>query len=150
MTRQQASLSKMLIRRGFSKGNLVKLYNEEFELVSNPFVMGDALVFVDGIGRKSGQLRRVRIPLTIVNKAKQAIGQLPLLFLIFGFVSSTAHRARAVDLSRLTQNERESIEVIARLRCAWAGQSLIAMRLEAAEAAARFSPPVSPEGWGQN
>ncbi|HXZ41848.1 MAG TPA: hypothetical protein VEG68_13985 [Terriglobales bacterium] len=47
----------------------MKLYGEEFELLSDPLVMGDDLVFVDAIEKKSRQLRRIRIPLPIVNMA---------------------------------------------------------------------------------
>jgi hypothetical protein len=48
----------------------MKLYGQEFELRSEPIVMGDNLVLVDAIEKKSGQLRRVRIPLSMVNMAK--------------------------------------------------------------------------------
>ena len=54
---------------GFTQGNRMKLYGEEFELHSEPIVMADNLVLVDAIEKKSGQLRRVRIPLPIVNMA---------------------------------------------------------------------------------
>lgn len=47
----------------------MRLYGETFELLSDPIVVGDDLVFVDTIERKSGNIRRVRIPLTIVNMA---------------------------------------------------------------------------------
>jgi len=54
---------------GFTQGNQLKLYGEEFELLSEPIVMGDNLVLVDTIEKKSGRLRRVRIPLPVVNMA---------------------------------------------------------------------------------
>jgi hypothetical protein len=69
MTKQQVSLCTRLKGFGFTQGNQMKLYGEEFELVSEPIVMGDDLVLVDAIEKKSGRLRRVRIPLTIVNMA---------------------------------------------------------------------------------
>jgi len=47
----------------------MKLYGQEFELLTEPIVMGDNLVLVEGIEKKSGQLRRIRIPLPIVNMA---------------------------------------------------------------------------------
>ena len=49
----------------------MKLYGEEFELISDPFVVGDDLIFVDAIEKKSRQQRRVRIPLPIVKMANQ-------------------------------------------------------------------------------
>ena len=47
----------------------MRLYGQEFELLSDPIVMADGLIFVDAIEKKSRQPRRVRIPLTIVNRA---------------------------------------------------------------------------------
>jgi hypothetical protein len=49
----------------------VKLYGEVFDLVSDPVSVGETLVFIDGMERKSGHVRRVGIPRTIVNMAKQ-------------------------------------------------------------------------------
>ena len=70
MTEKQLGLHERLKQVGFAQGNQMKLYGEEFELLGEPIVMGDNLVFVDAIEKKSGQLRRVRIPLPIVNMAK--------------------------------------------------------------------------------
>jgi hypothetical protein len=72
MTEKQINLSARLKRLGFTKGNQVKLYGEVFELVSEPIFMADSIVLVDATERKSGQLRRVRIPLPIVNMASAA------------------------------------------------------------------------------
>lgn len=69
MTEKQVSLCTRLKRLGFTQGNQMKLYGEEFELLSDPIVMGDNLVLVDAMERKSGRLRRVRIPLPVVNMA---------------------------------------------------------------------------------
>jgi hypothetical protein len=44
----------------------------QFELVGDP-VVSDTVVFFDAVEQKSGQLRRVRIPLTIVHMAAQQI-----------------------------------------------------------------------------
>jgi hypothetical protein len=48
----------------------MKLYGQEFELLSELIVMGDNLVLVDAIEKKSGLVRRVRIPLSMVNMAR--------------------------------------------------------------------------------
>jgi hypothetical protein len=69
MTRQQVSLCTRLKQLGFTQGNRMKLYGEEFEVHSEPIVMGDHLVLVDAIEMKSGRLRRVRIPLPILKMA---------------------------------------------------------------------------------
>jgi len=73
MTKQQVSLCDRLKRLGFSKENQLKLYGQEFDLVSDPIVMGDDLVFVDAIERKSRQQRRVRVPLPIVHMANREL-----------------------------------------------------------------------------
>ncbi len=69
MTEKQISLSARLKRLGFTKGNQMKLYGDVFEFVSEPIVMADNVVLLDATERKSGQSRRVRIPLPIVNMA---------------------------------------------------------------------------------
>ena len=69
MTAKQLSFCTRLKQVGFTQGNQMKLYGQEFELVGEPVVMGDNLVFVDAIEKKSGQLRRVLILLTTVNMA---------------------------------------------------------------------------------
>ncbi len=67
---QPDTLCETLKRLGYSQNNQVKLYGEVFELVSDPVAVSENFVFVDALERKSGQVRRVRIPLTIVQKAR--------------------------------------------------------------------------------
>jgi hypothetical protein len=50
---------------GYAREKHIKLYGEEFHLVSNPVPDGDGFA-VDGITRMSGSVRRVRIPLSLV------------------------------------------------------------------------------------
>jgi hypothetical protein len=50
------------------------LYGAQFELLGDPVVMSDNVVFVDAVEQKSGQLRRVRIPLNIVLMATEQTG----------------------------------------------------------------------------
>ena len=57
---------------GFRPGNQMKLYGETFEFLSEPIVMTDNVVLLDAIEKKTGQARRVRIPLSIVNMANGA------------------------------------------------------------------------------
>jgi hypothetical protein len=73
MTAQQGTLCERLKRLGYSQGNRVRIYGEEFDLVSDPITVQDQLVFVDGVERKSGSLRRIRIPLPIVRMISQDI-----------------------------------------------------------------------------
>ena len=69
MTEKQVRLCERLKRMGFTRNKQVRLYGEQFELLSDPLIVGDHVVFVDAIEKTSGQFRRVRIPLTIVNIA---------------------------------------------------------------------------------
>jgi len=71
MTSHSSGVCERLKRLGFAQQNRMKLYGEEFELLSDPFIVGNDLVFVDAIERKSRQQRRVRIPLPIVKMANQ-------------------------------------------------------------------------------
>ena len=68
---QPRTLCETIKRLGYSKNNQVRLYGEVFDLVSDPVSIGDNLVFVDAVERKSGDARRIRIPLTIVRMAQQ-------------------------------------------------------------------------------
>ncbi len=70
-------LCERLKRLGFAQENRMKLYGLEFELVSDPIVTTDELVFVDAIERKSRVQRRVRIPRPIVEMAndRQSVGR---------------------------------------------------------------------------
>ena len=74
MTAIQARLSERLKRLGFSRENQIRLYGAQFELLGDPVVMSDNVVFVDAVEQKSGQLRRVRIPLNIVRMATERRG----------------------------------------------------------------------------
>lgn len=71
MTTTQVRLCERLKRLGFSRENQIKLYGAQFELVGDPLAMSDDLVFVDGVEQKSGQRRRVRIPINIVRMATE-------------------------------------------------------------------------------
>ena len=75
MTTIQINLCERLKRLGFSRQNQIKLYGSRFELVGDPLAMSDDVVFVDAVEQKSGQLRRVRIPLNIVRMAIEQSSQ---------------------------------------------------------------------------
>jgi hypothetical protein len=67
--RNQPDLCEAIKRLGYARNNRVGLYGEVFDLVSDPISVGE-LVFVDAVERKSGQVKRVRIPSTIVQIAR--------------------------------------------------------------------------------
>lgn len=72
MTEKQINLTARLQRLGFTKGSQMRLYGEVLELLSEPILMADNVVLVDATEKKSGQSRRVAIPLLIVNMANAA------------------------------------------------------------------------------
>lgn len=72
MTEKQIKVSTTLKRLGFTKGNPMKLYGVVFDVVSEPILMANEVVLLDATERKSGQLRRVRLPLPIVKMASAA------------------------------------------------------------------------------
>ena len=66
---KQDNLSERLKRLGFAQGCQMKLYGQEFRLVSDPIIVKNDVVFVDAVEKISGQQKRVRIPLTVLNMA---------------------------------------------------------------------------------
>ncbi len=71
MTDVPAKLCQRLKRFGYAQNQQLTLYGEVFEVLSDPFVIGPNLVFVDARERRSGSVRRVRVPLNIVEMAKR-------------------------------------------------------------------------------
>ena len=63
-------LCETLKRLGYAQNNQVRLYGEVFDLVSDPVSISGDFVYVDAVEQKSNQLRRVRIPLIIVQMAR--------------------------------------------------------------------------------
>lgn len=66
MPSQQIAMCERLKRMGYSKGHRIRLYGLEFDLTSDPFAVRENLVFLDGVERKSGATRRVRVPLSVL------------------------------------------------------------------------------------
>ena len=64
------TLCDRLKRLGYAPNIQVKLYGAVFELISDPIVVSDRLVYVDGIEKKSGERRRIRIPLVVLRIAE--------------------------------------------------------------------------------
>jgi len=67
----ELSISESVKRLGYARNNQVRLYGQVFEVVSDPVSIGDHLVFVDAVELKTGQVRRVTIPRTIVQMARR-------------------------------------------------------------------------------
>ena len=62
---KSAFLCKRLQRLGYAPQRRIKLYGEEFDLVSNPAPDGTGYA-VEGISRKFGGLRHLRLPLSVM------------------------------------------------------------------------------------
>lgn len=72
MSEQQTHLSERLQRLGFILGTQMKLYGEVFDFLSEPIVVTDDVVLVDAKEKKTGQTRRVRVPLPVIQVAKES------------------------------------------------------------------------------
>jgi hypothetical protein len=72
MTSQTQQLNQKLKTLGFAPGNKMKLYGGTFEIASEPIVENETLVLVDAIEKRSGKLRRLRIPLPILRIASES------------------------------------------------------------------------------
>lgn len=65
-------MSESLKRLGFAQNTQIRLYGETFDLISDPIVVDENLVFVDATEQRSGDRRRLRIPLNVVRMARQS------------------------------------------------------------------------------
>jgi hypothetical protein len=65
-------ICERLKKFGYVQERHMRLYGEEFRLVSNPFPDGDGFA-VEGIARASGNLRRMRIPLSLVQTLRREL-----------------------------------------------------------------------------
>lgn len=72
MITEDVSLSENIRRLGYAQNTQIRLYGETFDVISDPVVVGENLVFVDALEQKSGHRRRVRIPLNVVHMARQS------------------------------------------------------------------------------
>ena len=67
----QPSLTSRLKKLGFAAGNQMSLYGEKFEIAGEPIFISDVEVLVDAIEMRSGTLKRMRIPLPVLNMAHE-------------------------------------------------------------------------------
>jgi hypothetical protein len=71
MTSHDSGLCERLKRLGFAQQKRMKLYGEEYQLLSDPIISSEDLVFIEVMEQKSHQQKRLRIPLPILNMANQ-------------------------------------------------------------------------------
>ncbi len=65
-------ICERLKKFGYSQEQQIRLYGEEFQLISNPFPHGNGFA-VEGIEHTSGKLRIMRIPLSLVQTLKREL-----------------------------------------------------------------------------
>lgn len=70
MIEKRPDLSEELKRLGFIQGNEMRLYGEIFEFISDPIVMSDEVMFLNAKEKRTGQIRRVRVPVQSVKIAR--------------------------------------------------------------------------------
>jgi hypothetical protein len=58
---------------GYAQRNRIRIYGEEFDLASNPIAEEDGFS-IEAISRKSGQARRLRIPLSVLQMVMNDLG----------------------------------------------------------------------------
>lgn len=71
MPSQVPALTSRLKALGFALGNRMRLYGEMFEMAGDPIIVNESVVLVDAIETKSGERKRVRIPLPILKIAAE-------------------------------------------------------------------------------
>jgi hypothetical protein len=71
VTAAAVTLRDRLKRLGYAPNIQMRLYGATFEIISDPIIVSDNLAFVDGIEKKSGERRRIRIPLLALRMAQE-------------------------------------------------------------------------------
>jgi hypothetical protein len=71
---EQQIICARLQELGFAREKHIRLYGEEFELVSNPVPDGDGFA-VEGLTSASNKVRRVGIPLTLVQTVQKELAR---------------------------------------------------------------------------
>jgi hypothetical protein len=65
-------ICEKLKKLGYASERRIRLYGEELHLISNPIHDGEGFS-VAGVVLKSGNIRHIRIPLTVVNMLEREI-----------------------------------------------------------------------------
>jgi hypothetical protein len=69
---RQFVICEKLRKLGYARESCIRLYGEEFLLVSDPIPDGDGFS-VQGIARHSARARAIRIPLPVVHTLRQEL-----------------------------------------------------------------------------
>jgi len=65
LSNRDAELCERLKQLGYAHKNRIRIYGEEFDLTSNPVAEENGYA-IEAVSRKSGEARRLRIPLSIL------------------------------------------------------------------------------------
>jgi len=65
-------ICERLKKFGYASSRHIRLYGEEFDLVSNPFPDGNSFA-VEAVARSSGEVRRMLIPLSLVQTLRREL-----------------------------------------------------------------------------
>jgi hypothetical protein len=69
---RESELCERLKVLGYANSGRIRLYGEEFDLTSNPF-REDTGYAVEAVSRRSGQIRKLRIPLSVLQMADKHV-----------------------------------------------------------------------------
>jgi len=69
---KQMIICRKLRELGYANARHIRLYGEDFLLISDPIPDGDGFA-VEGIARRSGKSRYLRIPLSVVHTLRQEL-----------------------------------------------------------------------------
>ena len=69
---EQLAICERLRKLGYSRTRHLRLYGEEFYLISDPIPDGEGFA-VKGIARRSGKSRYIRIPLSTVHTLRREV-----------------------------------------------------------------------------
>lgn len=73
---RDAELCERLKVLGYAHRNRIRIYGEEFDLTSNPMRDGNGYS-VEAISRKSGQARKLPIPLSVLQMVTNDLARTP-------------------------------------------------------------------------
>ena len=74
MTKEQNAdaICARLVALGYAKQKRVRMYGEEFELISNPFVDESGFA-VQALSSRTGETRKLRIPLSVLRAITRVV-----------------------------------------------------------------------------
>jgi hypothetical protein len=73
-TAKRKTICERLQELGYEREKSIKLYGEELRLVTNPMPDGDGFA-VEGVARRSGNLQRMRIPLSLITTLRKELAR---------------------------------------------------------------------------